>query len=40
MLNDFNWRKIRFEIIARLNGKTKEEVVNKIKKLNLLLKTT
>jgi IS30 family transposase len=32
-------RKIRFEIIARLNGKTKEEVVNKIKKIKSIIKT-
>ena len=31
-------RKIRFEIIARLDGKTKEEVLKKIKKLKSIVK--
>lgn len=31
-------RKIRFEIIARLEGKTKEEVINKIKKIKSIIK--
>ena len=31
-------RKIRFEIIARLKGKTKEEVLNKIKKIKSIIK--
>ena len=31
-------RKIRFEIIARLNGKTKDEVIKKIKKIKLIIK--
>lgn len=31
-------RKIRFEIIARLNGKTKDEVVNKMKKIKSIIK--
>ena len=31
-------RKIRFEIIARLECKTSEEVIKKLRKLNLLLK--
>ena len=31
-------RKIRFEIIARLKGKTSEEVVNKIKKIKNIIK--
>jgi len=32
-------RKIRFEIIARLEGKTKDEVVNKIKKIKSIIKS-
>ena len=32
-------RKIRFEIIARLEGKTKDEVIKKIKKIKLIIKT-
>lgn len=31
-------RKIRYEIIARLEGKTKEEVLNKLKKIKLIIK--
>lgn len=31
-------RKIRFEIIARLDGKTKEDVINKIKRIKKILK--
>lgn len=31
-------RKIRFEIIARLNGKTRDEVIKKIKKIKLIIK--
>lgn len=31
-------RKIRFEIIARLEGKTKDEVINKIKKIKSIIK--
>lgn len=32
-------RKIRFEIIARLEGKTKDEVINKIKKIKSIIKS-
>ncbi len=32
-------RKIRFEIIARLESKTKDEVIKKIKKIKLIIKT-
>ena len=31
-------RKIRFEIIARLEGKTSEEVIKKIKKIKSIIK--
>lgn len=31
-------RKIRFEIIARLEGKTKDEVIKKIKKIKAIIK--